>query len=92
MTENIRQYVKSIVHETRNRVNDDMKCVGKGLWHEDCIIHYRKTAETARFLHYSIRYGARNAVFVTKPKGESKETTCTADSMRIIIGNNVVVA
>ena len=23
-----------------------MKCVGKGLWHEDCIIHYRKTAET----------------------------------------------
>ena len=47
MTENIRQYVKSIVHDTRNRVNDDMKCVGKGLWYEDCIIHYRKTAETA---------------------------------------------
>ena len=47
MTENIRQYVKNIVHDTRNRVNDDMKCVGKGLWHEDCIIHYRKTAETA---------------------------------------------
>ena len=47
MTENISQYVKSIVHDTRNRVNDDMKCVGKGLWHEDCIIHYRKTAETA---------------------------------------------
>ena len=45
-----------------------------------------------RFLHYSIRNGARNAVFATKPKGESKETTCTADSMRIIIGNNVVVA
>ena len=37
MTENIRQHVKSIVHDTRNRVNDDMKCVGKGLWHEDCI-------------------------------------------------------
>ena len=31
MTENITQYVKSIVHDTRNRVNDDMKCVGKGL-------------------------------------------------------------
>ena len=47
MTENIRQYVKSIVHDTRNRVNDDMKCVGKGLWYEDCIIRYRNTAETA---------------------------------------------
>ena len=44
------------------------------------------------FLHYPIRYGARNAVFATKPKGESKETTCMADSTRIIIGNNVVVA
>lgn len=29
MTESIRQYVKPIVHDTRNRVNDDMKCVGK---------------------------------------------------------------
>ena len=47
ITENIRQYVKSIVHDTRNRVNDGMKCVSKGLWHEDCIIHYRNTAETA---------------------------------------------
>ena len=47
MTENFSQYVKTIVHDTRNRVNDGMKCVGKGLWHEDCIIHYRKTAETA---------------------------------------------
>ena len=51
MTENISQYVKTIVHDTRNRVNDGMKCVGKALWHEDCIIHciihYRKTAETA---------------------------------------------
>lgn len=47
ITESISQYVKSIVHDTRNRVNDGMKCVGKGLWHEDCIIHYRKTAETA---------------------------------------------
>ena len=47
MTENIRQYVKSIVHDTRNCVNEDMKCVGKGLWHEDCIIDYWKTAETA---------------------------------------------
>ena len=28
----------------------------------------------------------------SKPKGASKETTCTADSMRIIIGNNVEVA
>ena len=45
-----------------------------------------------RFLHYSIRNGARNAVFATKPKGASKETTCTADSMRIIIGNNVEMA
>lgn len=37
LSENIRQHVKSIVHDTRNRVNDGMKCVGKGLWHEDCI-------------------------------------------------------
>ena len=47
MTENIRQYVKSIVHDTRNSVNYGMKNVCKGLWHEDCIIHYWKTAETA---------------------------------------------
>lgn len=47
MTENIRQYVKSIVNDTRNRGNDGMKCVGNGLWHEDYIIHYRETAETA---------------------------------------------
>ena len=47
MTENIRQYVKSIMHDTGNRVNDDMKCVGKGLQHEYYIIHYLKTAETA---------------------------------------------
>ena len=45
-----------------------------------------------RFLHYSIRNGERNAVFASNPKGESKETTCLTDSMRIIIGNNVVVA
>ena len=45
--QNIRQHAKSIVHDTRNRVNDDMKCVGKGLWYEDCIIHYRNTAKTA---------------------------------------------
>ena len=45
-----------------------------------------------RFLHYSIRYGARNAVFAFNPKGESKETTCLTDSMRIIIGNNVEMA
>ena len=31
ITESISQYVKSIVHDTRNRVNDGMKCVGKGL-------------------------------------------------------------
>lgn len=91
MTENIRQYVKSIVHDTRNRVNDDMKCVGKGLWYEDCIIHYRKTAETA-FLALLHTEWCKKRCFATKPKGESKETTCTADSMRIIIGNNVVVA
>lgn len=47
MTENIRQYVNTIVHDTRHRVNDDIKCVGKGLWHEDCTNHYRNTAETA---------------------------------------------
>lgn len=46
MAENIRQYDKSMAHDTRNHVNDGMKCVGKGLWHEDCKIHYRKTAET----------------------------------------------
>lgn len=45
-----------------------------------------------RFLHYSIRNGARNAVFATRPKGASKETTCLTDSMRIIIGNNVEMA
>ena len=32
MTKYISQYVKTIVHDTRNRVNDGMKCVGKGLW------------------------------------------------------------
>ena len=26
-----------------------MKCVGNGLWHEDCFIHYRKTVEIAFF-------------------------------------------
>lgn len=39
-----------------------------------------------------LRYGARNAVFASRPKGASKETTCMTESMRIIIGNNVVVA
>ena len=34
--------------------------------------------------------GARNAVFASRPKGASKETMCTTDSMRIINGNNVV--
>ena len=52
----------------------------------------KRRGKKQRFLHYSIRYGARNAVFATKPKGASKETTCTADSMRIIIGNNVEMA
>lgn len=47
MAENIRQYDKSMARDTRNRVNDGMKCVGKGLWYEDCKIHYRNTAETA---------------------------------------------
>ena len=62
----------------------------------DCgtmIAYFQKGRwQKQRFLHYSIRNGARNAVFATKPKGASKETTCTADSMRIIIGNNVEVA
>ena len=31
MTESISQYVKTIVHDTRNHVNNDMKCVDKGL-------------------------------------------------------------
>ena len=54
------------------------------------IASFRKgRGKKQRFLHYSIRNGARNAVSASKPKGESKETTCTADSMRIIIGNNV---
>ena len=47
MAENIRQYDKSMARDTRNLVIAVKKCVGKGLWHEDCIIHYRKTAETA---------------------------------------------
>ena len=56
--------------------------------------HSLRTVRTQkqRFLHHSVWSNARNAVFATKPKGESKETTCTADSMRIIIGNNVEVA
>ena len=45
-----------------------------------------------RFLHYSIRNGARNAVFASRPKGKSNETTCLTDSMRIFIGNNVEMA
>ena len=91
MTENIRQHVKSIVHDTRNRVNDDIKCVGKGLWHEDCIIHYRKTAETA-FLALLHTVWCKKRCFASNPKGASKEITCMADSMRIIIGNNVEMA
>ena len=47
MTENIRQCVKSIVHDTRNHVIAIKKFVRSGLWHEDYVIHYRKTAETA---------------------------------------------
>ena len=35
LSEDISQYVKTMVHDTRNRVNDGMKCVGKGLWHEE---------------------------------------------------------
>ena len=57
------------------------------------IAYFQKERwQKQRFLHYSIRNGARNAVFASKPKGASKETTCTADSMRIIIGNNVEMA
>ena len=91
MTENIRQYIKSIVHDTRNRVNDDMKCVGKGLWHEDCIIHYRKTAETA-FLALLHTEWCKKRYFCVQIQRREKETTCKTESMRIIIGNNVVVA
>ena len=90
MTENISQYVKSIVHDTRNSVNDGMKCVGKGLWHEDCIIHYRKTAETA-FLALLHTEWCKKRCFCDQT-GASKETTCTADSMIIIIGNNIEMA
>ena len=89
MTENIRQYVKSIVYDTRNRVNDDMKCVGKGLWMK--IVYFIiGRRQKLRFLHYFIRYGTENAAFAFKPKGMSKEITCIADSARIIIGNNIV--
>mgnify|MGYP003426414147 CR=1 FL=1 len=57
------------------------------------IASFRKGRwQKQRFLHYSIRNGARNAVFATRPKGASKETTCLTDSMRIIIGNNVEMA
>ena len=60
MTENIRQYVKSIVHDTRNRVNDGMKCVGKGLWHEE--------------LYYSLSEDGRNSVSCITPYGMVQET------------------
>ena len=57
------------------------------------IASFRKGRwQKQRFLHYSIRNGERNAVFASNPKGESKETTCLTDSMRIIIGNNVEMA
>ena len=57
------------------------------------IAYFQKgRGKKQRFLHYSIRNGARNAVFASNPKGESKETTCLTDSMRIIIGNNVEMA
>ena len=92
MTENISLYVKSIVHDTRNRVNDGMKCVGKGLWHEDCNNSLSEDGRNSVFCITPYGMVQKNAVFATKPKGESKETTCTADSMRIVIGNNVVVA
>lgn len=45
-----------------------------------------------RFLHYSIRNGARNAVSVSWRNGANVETLCLADSMRIFIGNNVEMA
>ena len=57
------------------------------------IAYFQKgRGKKQRFLHYSIRNGERNAVFASNPKGESKETTCLTDSMRIIIGNNVEMA
>ena len=63
---------------------------------ENCgtmIASFRKGRwQKQRFLHYSIRNGARNAVFASRPKGKSNETTCLTDSMRIIIGNNVEMA
>ena len=92
MTENISQYVKAIVHDTRNRVNDGMKCVGKGLWHEDCNNSLSEDGRNSVFCITPYGMVQKNAVFATKPKGASKETTCTADSMRFIIGNNVEMA
>jgi len=39
MAGNISQYVNSKADDTRNHVIIAKKCVGSGLWHEDCIIH-----------------------------------------------------
>lgn len=92
MTENIKQDVKFIVHDTRNSVSDGMKCVGKGFCDMKIVSFIIGIQQKQRFLHYFMRYGARNAIFASKPKGASKATTCTTDSTRIIIGNNVMVA
>ena len=40
------------------------KCVRSGLWHEDCKFIIG-SQQKQRFLHYSIRYGAENAVFAS---------------------------
>ncbi len=70
MTENIRQHVKTIVHDTRNRVNDGMKCDGKGLWHEDCIIHNRKTTETAFLALLHTVWCKKRCFYVQTQRGE----------------------
>ena len=45
------------------------------------IASFRKgRGKKQRFLHYSIRNGARNAVFVSWRNGANEETMCLADS------------
>ena len=51
MTKNISQYVKSIVHDTRNRVIAIKKCVGRGLCMK--IVQFIiERQQKLRFLHY----------------------------------------
>lgn len=74
------------MHDTRNRVNDGMKCVGKGLWHEDCIIYYRKTAETAflallHTVYEQLRRAIEDGTLVRLRNGVYVEISALANNM-----------